>query len=148
MISVKRIFDIPQRQKELFNNSNSLLAKEKGIWVPYSTENFIDMADQFSMGLLLRGIQKGDTVAIISANRPEWNIADIGILQMGAINVPIYTTLSEPEIIFILNDCKAKMILVGDKLLFNKIEQLRSKVPSLAAVYSFDEDALIPCKIT
>ncbi len=139
MVSVTRIFDIPQRQKELFSKDNSLLAKEKGKWVPYSTDNFIDMADQFSMGLLLVGIQKGDTIAIISANRPEWNIADIGILQIGAINVPIYTTLSEPEIIFILNDCKAKMIIAGDQLLYSKIEQLRSKVPSLDFVYSFDE---------
>jgi long-chain acyl-CoA synthetase len=139
MKSLRRIFDIPRRQLELFPKVDSLSGKENGKWVSYSTENFLITADNFGMGLIIEGLKKGDTVAIISANRPEWNIADIGMQQVGIINVPIYTTLSEPEIVFILNDCGAKMVLAGDKLLFDKIENLRDKVHSLKSVYTFDE---------
>ena len=57
----------------------------------------------------------------MSANRPEWNIMDIGMMQIGVVNVPIYTTLSENEIAFILNDCQAKLMFVGDASLLEKI---------------------------
>jgi long-chain acyl-CoA synthetase len=139
MITVRRIFDIPQRQRELFSKPDALIAKKNGTWTPYSTESFIDNADKFSLGLMALGLKKQDNVAIISANRPEWNIADIGMLQVGVVNVPIYTTLSESEIIFILNDCKAKMVFAGDNELYAKIDKIRSSVPSLIAIYSFDE---------
>ncbi len=139
MSSVRRLFDIPARQRELFPKPDSLLFKDSGRWISYSTDKFIDTADFFGMGLMAVGLKRGDVAAIISANRPEWNIADIGMQQVGIINVPIYTTLSESEIIFILNDCKAKMIFTGDKDLYTKIVNLRAAVPLLTAVYSFDQ---------
>jgi long-chain acyl-CoA synthetase len=141
---IRRIFDIPQRQKELFPKNDALCAKENGKWVPYSTEDFLETAHRFSMGLLLAGYKKDDAIAIISPNRPEWNMADIGMLQIGVVNVPIYTTLSEPEIIFILNDCKAKMVIAGTAQLYDKIAGLRSKVPSLVDVFTFDEIKDVP----
>ena len=144
MITVRRIFDIPARQKELFSKPDSLLSKMDGKWIPVSTETFLDNANNFSLGLLAKGLKSGDTVAIISANRPEWNIIDIGMLQAGIVNVPIYTTLSDSEIIFILNDCKAKLVFAGDKSLYDKIDRVRSKIPSITGVYSFDEIAGIP----
>src|SRR6187549_119160 len=114
MITVSRIFDILQRQKTLFPKPDSLLSKVNGKWTPVSTEDFIINAEKFGQGLLKKGLGKGEKVAIISANRPEWNIIDMGMLQAGIINVPIYTTLSESEIIFILNDCGAKLVFAGD----------------------------------
>ncbi len=144
MITVRRIFDIPQRQKELFSKPDSLIAKKNGQWMPFSTDSFIDNADKFSLGLLALNLQKGDTAAIISANRPEWNIADIGMLQAGIVNVPIYTTLSEQEIIFILNDCKARLVFAGDKDLYAKIDRVRGSIPSLKSVYTFDEIKNVP----
>ena len=144
METIRRIFDIPQRQKELYSKPDSLLSKNNGKWIPISTDEFIETADKFGMGLINFGLKKGDKVAIISGNRPEWNIIDIGMQQVGIINVPIYTTLSELEIIFILNDCNAKMVIAGDKDLYYKIEQVRSKVPSLSAIFSFDPLKDIP----
>ena len=138
MVTIRRIFDIPQHQKELFSKPDSLLSKCNGKWIPISTDEFIGTADKFGMGLINLGLKKGDKIAIISANRPEWNIIDIGMQQVGIINVPIYTTLSELEIIFILKDCNAKMVIAGDKDLYNKIEQVKSKVPSLTAIFSLD----------
>lgn len=144
MIQVTRIFDIPRRQKEKFATSESLLAKVDGVWKPWSTEEFISSANLVSKGLLSTGILKGQTIAMISANRPEWNILDIGMLQAGIIHVPIYTTLSETEIVFILNDCKARLVIAGDKQLYDKVNAVRSKVPSLVDIFSVDEIAGVP----
>lgn len=144
MVNVSRIFDFPYRQLEKFSKSDSLLCKQNGKWIPFSTQNFVDNATAFSLGLIASGMKKGDTAAIISANRPEWNITDIGMLQAGVVNVPIYTTLSDSEIVFILNDCKAKMVFAGDKILYDKVDKLRSKIPSLHSVYSFDSLNGIP----
>lgn len=144
MIQVTRIFDIPRRQKEKFATSESLLAKVDGVWKPWSTEEFISSANLVSKGLLSTGILKGQTIAMISANRPEWNILDIGMLQAGIIHVPIYTTLSETEIVFILNDCKARLVIAGDKQLYDKVNAVRSKVPSLVDIFSVDEMAGVP----
>ncbi|HRS38567.1 MAG TPA: AMP-binding protein, partial [Bacteroidia bacterium] len=107
-MEIKRLFDIPRRQLDRFPKEDALTAKENGKWTPYSTRYFVDMIDRVSYGLLASGIGKGDKIAIISANRPEWNFVDHGMMQIAAVNVPIYTTLSEPEIKFILNDCGAK----------------------------------------
>lgn len=138
MANVTRIFDIPRRQQELFATKNSLLAKIDGSWKAWSTDDFINSANDFSKGLLELGLKAGDCIALISPNRPEWNIADIGMLQVGVVNVPIYTTLSESEIAFILNDCKAKYVITGDKQLFDKVNSIRASVASLINIYSFD----------
>lgn len=139
MVNVTRIFDIHRRQKELFPTNNSLLSKIDGNWKSWSTNDFINQGCDISKGLLSIGIKAGDCISIISANRPEWNIMDLGMLQIGVVNVPIYTTLSESEIAFILNDCKAKIIIAGDKALYEKVKNLQSKVPSLVDIYSFDK---------
>ena len=81
---------------------------------------------------------------MISANRPEWNIMDIGMLQAGIVNVPIYTTLSEPEIAFILNDCKARLVIAGDRSLYDKVNAVRSKIPTLVEIYTIDSIPDIP----
>ncbi len=141
---LRRIFDIIYYQKEKNPKPDSVYAKEKDKWIAYSTETFISQAEKFGMGLLCAGLNKGDVVAIISANRPEWNMADIGMQLAGMINVPIYTTLSEIEIAFILNDCQAKMVIAGDENLYKKINSVRSKVPSVREVYTFDEIRGVP----
>ncbi|HRH65525.1 MAG TPA: long-chain fatty acid--CoA ligase [Bacteroidia bacterium] len=135
---IRRLFDIPKRQLELFPKKDALAAKINGNWIPTSTEKFVQTADQVSEGLLSMNLTKGDMIAMISSNRPEWNIMDIGMLQIGVVNVPVYTTLSESEVAFILNDCSAKYIVVGDTGLLTKINAIRSKVPSLIDVFTFD----------
>ncbi|MBK6987059.1 MAG: long-chain fatty acid--CoA ligase [Bacteroidetes bacterium] len=144
MVNVTRIFDIPRRQKEKFAASKSLVGKINGDWKAWSTDEFIDNANLITKGLLAIGIEKGDAVAMIAANRPEWNILDLAMLQGGIINVPIYTTLSESEIAFILNDCKAKLVFAGDKQLYDKVNAVRSKVPSLLEIYSIDQLPNVP----
>lgn len=138
---ISRLFDIPARQHELYPKPDALAGKENGVWKTYSTLDFISTADAVSMGLLSMGLNKGDTIAIISPNRPEWNMVDIGMQQAGVVDVPIYTTLSESEIAFILNDCAAKYIIAGDLALYTKVNAVRPKVPSLLGVFTFDQVA-------
>ena len=82
MVNVTRIFDIPRRQKEKFAASKSLVGKINGDWKAWSTDEFIDNANLITKGLLTIGIEKGDAVAMIAANRPEWNILDLSLIHI------------------------------------------------------------------
>lgn len=137
-MKVTRLFEFIQHQAKEFPKSDALAAKEGGVWRSYSTEEFIQTANRFSFGLMALGVQAGDKIVIISPNRPEWNFADIGMMQVGVINVPIYTTLSESEIRFILNDCGARIVLCGDEQLYEKVSHVRPEVPSINGIYTFD----------
>jgi long-chain acyl-CoA synthetase len=138
-MKIARLFEFIDHQAAAYPKSDALAGKVDGVWKKYSTDDFIGMSRRLAHGFLAAGLNPGDKVAMISANRPEWNFADIGMQQAGIINVPIYTTLSESEIHFILSDCGAKMVLAGDEQLFRKVEAVRSRVPSLIGVYTFDK---------
>jgi long-chain acyl-CoA synthetase len=135
-----RLFDLLKRYQEKYKNKEDALgAKENGEWVKYSTKQYIDFANNISLGLLSLGVQKEDKIALIANNRPEWNFADMGIMQTGAINVPIYPTISENDLEFILNDAEIKYVFVSSQDLYNKVNKIRSKVPSIKDVYSFNQ---------
>ena len=135
---ISRIFDIPFHFHSKFPKENALAAKVNGSWVLYSTSDFIRNANAVSCGLMKMGLKKGDKVAIISNNRPEWNFTDIGLQQIGVVIVPIYTTLSESEIAFILNDCQARAMFVSDSVLLKKVMRVKDNVPSLKDVFTFE----------
>src|SRR5699024_2503959 len=127
----KRIFDFYYYQNEEYAQSVCLSAKEDGKWVDYSTESVIEKANDLSRALLASGIKKGDTIAMISNNRPEWHILDLAILQIGAVNVPIYPTVTAEEYAYVLNHAECKMIFVSDQTLFDKVNEIKNQVPSL-----------------
>ncbi|HAT65566.1 MAG TPA: long-chain fatty acid--CoA ligase, partial [Flavobacteriaceae bacterium] len=98
MSDIKRLFDFPYHQLNTYNLDKALVTKYNGEWVATSTQEYINKANAISRGLLRLGVKKNDKVAIISmTNRTEWNICDIGILQLGAQDVPIYPTISEED---------------------------------------------------
>ncbi len=133
-----RLFDFYDYQLANHPLSDSLAAKVNGKWETYSTQKVMELANQLSTGLLAQGIKPGDKVAIISNNRPEWVIADLAILQIGAINVPIYPTISESDYTFIFNDSEVKIALVSDADLYQKVNNIKANTPSLQATYTFD----------
>ena len=135
---VTRIFDLLDNQLQRFPLPDAIAGKENGVWRKYSTEEFVAETYKVSSGLLALGLKKDDKVAIISSNRPEWNICDIGMLQIGVVDVPIYPTLSESEFKFILNDAEVKYVFVSDANLFQKINHIKSDVKSLKEIYSFN----------
>jgi long-chain acyl-CoA synthetase len=133
-----RLFDLLKRYEEKFDKEDALGAKENGVWKTYSTRQFIDYANCISLGLLSQGIEKNDKVGLIANNRPEWNFADMGIMQAGAINVPIYPTISIDDLTFILNDAQVKILFVSSYDIYEKVNKVKSKVPSLQNIYSFN----------
>lgn len=140
MQKVTRLFDIPYYQLEQYNLEKALVSKKNGTWIATSTQEYIDKANAISRGLLRMGIKPNDKIAVISmTNRTEWNILDIGILQLGAQNVPIYPTISEEEYEYVLNHSEAKYCFVSCNEVFEKVIRIKSNVKSLKSVYSFDE---------
>lgn len=136
----KRLFDFPYYQLEKYPQEKALNTKCAGKWVATSTREYLDKANQISRGLLRLGVQPNDKIAIISTNnRTEWNICDIGIMQTGAQDVPLYPTISEEEYQFILNHSESIYCFVSDKDLYDKVMAIKNNVPSLKEVYTFND---------
>ncbi|WP_230392288.1 long-chain fatty acid--CoA ligase [Pontibacter sp. FD36] len=145
-----RLFDCIDWQLQQFPLDDMLASKEDGQWRTYSTQEVKDLVNRISASLLSAGISKNDgtpegrdKVAIISPNCPEWMLVDMGIQQIGAISVPIYPTISNSELEFILRDATVKMIFVGNEVLYRKIVGMQDALPELQAIYTFKpvEDA-------
>ena len=138
MIQAQRLFDTVYYQNEKYPNDKMFVTKINGQWIPKSNQTFIDEAMAVSRGLIAFGVNKGDNVALVSNNRYEWNVMDIAIQQVGAIVVPLYPNISENDYKYILNDASIKLIVVGNAELSQKIQNIRSEVPSLQHLFSFD----------
>lgn len=140
MTAISRLFDFPYYQLSKNNKPNCLVTKYDGAWVNTSTQEYIDKANTISRALIRLGVQKNDKIAIISSNnRTEWHIMDVGILQVGAQNVPIYPTISEDDYEYILNHSESKYCFVSDAEVLNKVNLIKNKVPNLIEVYSFNQ---------
>ena len=140
MTEVKRLFDFPYYQLENYPQEGALVSKVNGTWVKTSTQQYIDQANAISRGLIKLGVKANDKVAIISmTNRTQWNICDIGILQTGAQDVPIYPTISEQDYEYVLNHSESKYVFVSCKEVLDKINKIKANVPSLLGVYSFED---------
>jgi long-chain acyl-CoA synthetase len=145
MHNITRLFDFPYYQLEQYDLKESLVTKYDGQWVATSTREYIDKANAISRALLRLGIKPNDKIALISmTNRTEWNIMDIGILQLGAQNVPIYPTISQEDYAYVLNHSESKYCFVSCNEIFEKVKAVQDQVPSLKDVYSFDQ--LTNCK--
>ncbi len=140
MTNVTRLFDFPYYEHEKYKLEDALVTKYGDKWVKTSTKEYLEKANAFSRGLLRLGVKKNDKIAVISSsNRTEWNISDIGILQTGAQNVPIYPTIAEEDIEYILNHSGAIYCIVSDNELLEKINTIKHNVQHLKDVYSFDK---------
>src|SRR5216117_1443336 len=87
-------------------------------WINISAESFVERVRNVALGLADMGIKPGDRIALLSENRPEWSIADLAILSLGAINVPIYTTQAVDQIRYIVTDSGARAIFISNKKLY------------------------------
>ena len=145
MTKITRLFDFPYYQLESYSLSDALATKIDGVWIKTSTQEYINTANKISRALLRLGVQKNDKVAVISSNnRSEWHFMDMGILQIGAQNTPIYPTISENDYEYILNHCGANYVFISDAEILRKINLIRHNVPLLKDIYSFV--ALDGCK--
>ncbi|MFI1745516.1 AMP-dependent synthetase/ligase [Thalassobellus sediminis] len=139
MANITRIFDFPYYQLANHSLEKAFSTKYNGEWKSTSTQEYINKANAISRALLKLGINKHDKIAMISStNRTEWNIVDIGILQVGAQNIPIYPTICAEDYEYILNHSESTYCFVSDVEVLEKINKIKSKT-KLKAVYSFDE---------
>jgi len=139
-MTIKRLFDFVSYQNEHLPREDALVTKENGKWVKTSSQEFFDKVNQFSRGLLKIGIKPNDKIALISHNnQTKWNISDIGILQIGAQDVPVYPTISAQDYEYIFNHAEVKYVIVSNEEIYKKVTQIQDKVPTLKDVYSFDK---------
>ncbi len=139
-MELTRTFDLLTRMQNQFADKTDVVAgKEDGKWHRYSVPEYIDYCNRVSFALLSMGIKKGDKVAIISNNRPEWNFTDFGISQIGAVSVPIYPTLNVEEYAYILGHAEPKLIFVSDKNLYEKIKPIIDQTRIISDIYTFDK---------
>jgi long-chain acyl-CoA synthetase len=144
MFQAQRLFDVPYYQLENFPNENMFVTKTNGNWKGVHTKSFLDQAMLISRGLIALGVEPGDMVAMASSNRVEWNVFDIAIQQVGAIVVPLYPNISVNDYKYIFKDCGAKICCVGNLELFDKIQSIRTEIPSLEHLFTFDKINGIP----
>ena len=134
-----RLFDFIEHQRKNAPLKKAFTTKYNGIWTSISTEEFCDQAKKVSRALISLGIEAQDKIAMISStNRTEWNIVDIGLLTIGAVNVPIYPTISSEDYEYILNHSESEYCFVSDQEVYDKVIAIKDKVKSLKKVYSFD----------
>jgi long-chain acyl-CoA synthetase len=137
--NISRIFDFAYHQLENFPQEKCFNFKKNNNWQSISTEKFISEANKVSNSLLALGVQPNDKIAVITdSNNSNWHILDIGILQIGAQNVPLYATLSEKDNAYILNHSDAKYCFVSDDNLYQKVKSIAGKT-QLQNVFSLDE---------
>lgn len=136
----KRLFDFPYYQAEHCPLDRMMTSKVAGEWKPYSTASFLEAVNNASKGLLKLGAKPGEKIALISHNnRCEWNVMDHAIMQIGCIDVPIYPTMGEDDIAYILNHSESKLCFVSNDELFEKISNISDQVENLRDTYSFEQ---------
>lgn len=134
-----RLFDYIHYQLKNKPQEKAFGYKHNGHWKYFSTQEIVDTANKISRGLLKMGIKPGDKIALITyKNRPEWVMMDIGIQQIGAINIPVYPTISPAEYEYIFNDAEIKHAFVGADDLYDKVLKAKPNIPSLENIYTFD----------
>jgi len=136
--NISRIFQLDNNIAH-HNLDTVVASKENGKWRKYNAKEFRETTTNIAYGLLELGIDKGDIVSVISTNRSEWLLVDMGISKIGAVNAPVYPNITKDDYDYIINDCNAKIIFVGDKEIYDKIKDLPKTNSNIKAIYSFDD---------
>ena len=147
MQNSRRLFDCIEVALQDFPRDDMFAAKEEnGVWKKYSTHEVKEIVDKLAAGLIHLGmsandmtVEGRDKIAVMSNNRPEWLFLDLAVQKTGTILVPLYPTLSVNELEFVLNDAAVKLVFVSDKDLFEKVQSIRSKLPTVQAVFTFND---------
>ena len=134
-----KLFELAERYHKLFQKEDMIATQQDGVMRKYSTHEYIETTNNIGYGLLNIGVQKNDKICIISANRPEWSLVDMGINKIGAVNVGIYPNITRNEYKYIINDCGAKIVFIGSKDIYNNIQGLENEIECLEHIFSFDE---------
>ncbi len=124
-----------------YGKGDALNHKMAGEWVHYSAQTFVERVRHIALGLAAFGVKPGDRVALLSENRPEWSMADLAILSLGAINVPIYTTQAVDQVRYILADSGTRAIFISNRRLYKHAREAFAGLDFLEKLIFFDADA-------
>ncbi|WP_293934017.1 AMP-dependent synthetase/ligase [Sphingobacterium sp. UBA6645] len=139
MNKFNRLFDIIINYKTEYAKDIMVAGRAGDKWRTFSTAEFVYIVNNLSKGLIARGIKKGDRVAIMSGNRPEWNFVDFACNQLGVATVPLYPTLSNQDLIYIINDADVKMVFVSNEDLAAKADLAMKENNINIETYTFDK---------
>lgn len=139
-MTIQRTFDFATQALKNYPKNDFFATKVNGQWIKLSTLEFVTYANRISRGLLKLGIKPGDKIALISHNnRNEWPVMDVGLSQIGVVSVPVYPTISESDYEYIFNNSEVKYCFVSNAELYEKVTTIKSKVPSLQGIFTFEE---------
>jgi len=139
-MDVTRIFDLLPYYESSFKPKDDVLAsKENGEWSRYSIREYREIVDSISYGFLAMGVQPGDKIAQISPNRAEWNFVDMAVLQVGAVHVPIYPTISESDYKFILDHAEVRYVFISGQELLRKIDHILPEMEKIRGVFTYKD---------
>ena len=124
--------------------AEALRSKQGGAWKSLSHREVEERAARLAAGLAAGGLERGDRVAILSENRPEWAVTDYAVLGMGAIVVPVYGTLPANQVAYILENCGARVVFASTPEQVRKVLEVRGRLPALERVVAFDDPAGAP----
>jgi long-chain acyl-CoA synthetase len=137
-MKIERIFDLLENLKNK-TDKPIFSSKKNGEWKGYTYREYINLCQKLSTGLLEKGVQKGDTIASIAHNCPEWNIIDMAIQQCGAIHVPLYTNINEDDYAYILQHSESSILFISGEDIYNKISHLIRNRTHIKQVYFLEE---------
>jgi len=139
MTEITRTFDLLSQAEKHFPQEVALAVKRHGKWDKFSTAQYRSYVDRCSLGLLSMGFKKGDKIATVSNNRPEWNFVDFGMSQIGCVHVSIYPTISSDEYRHILSHSDAKLLIVSSTELYLQLKHFVDEIEQLEDIYTFDQ---------
>jgi long-chain acyl-CoA synthetase len=137
-MEIKRVFDILDKLKTFAPKKDILNAKENKKWVSYSLDELINNSNFVSAALLQLGLKSNDLVAIMAGNSAQWNFVDYGSQQVAMPTAPIFPTISNDDLKYILNHSEAKIIFISDKSTWQKLASMEKDLPHLKYVFSFN----------
>ncbi len=138
-MEISRLFDFIDYQLKNYPQPQAFGYRHEGKDIYFSTQEIVDKVNKVSKGLLKLGLQKGDTVGLVSVkNRPEWCVMDLAMQQIGVVSIPVYPTISPKEYAYIFNDAEIKYCFVGEEEVYVKVKNAQASVASLRDIYTFD----------
>ncbi|MDR2083972.1 MAG: long-chain fatty acid--CoA ligase [Bacteroidales bacterium] len=144
-MEIKRLFDLLPHYEESFKPKDDVLAgKENNEWKKYNIKEFREIVDNLSFAFMQLGVEKNDNIATVTNNRPEWNFIDMSVMQVGAVHVPIYPTISIEDYNHILNHAQIKYLFLSGMAMYKKLEPIIGNMEHLKGVYIFNDEAGLP----
>ena len=145
MANIQRIFDLLDNYKQGdYIPETALAGKNNGKWKYFSVDDYITHVNDLSRGLLSLGVKEKENIVTIINNCPEWNFFDMAIMQIGAVQVPVYPTISESNYEYILKETEVRFIIVSNQEVYERIKDLIPKIPTIRTVYSIEQTEGLP----